>query len=94
VAKALNDCTRGFWEYFRLGATNKERHDLDRYLGKRMLIWAQHKYTQPRGKKRKTHGTADRWRKIRAALKLVRRSKHLRPWRGNELFAHAASYAK
>ena len=94
VAKALNGQTQGFWAYFNLGATNKERGTLDRYLGKRMYIWAKSKYTTPRRKKRHSSGPADRWRKIRAALALVRPSKDLKPWRGGELFASAASYAQ
>lgn len=94
VAKALNEQTQGFWAYFNLGATIKERYALDRYLGKRMFIWAQRKYKPARRKKRKTSGSADRWRKIREALALVRRSKDLKPWREGNLFANAASYAR
>jgi hypothetical protein len=94
VAKALNARTQGFWAYFNLGATNQERYALDRYLGKRMCIWAKNKYAPPRRKKKGTSGPADRWRKIRAALALLKRSKDLKPWRGGEIFAAAASYAQ
>ena len=95
VAEAMKRVTQGFWEYFKLGAVNRERHQLDQYTLNRMRIWAKRKYRPSRGTGGNRPGQAARWAKIRAACQQVRLSRHVnKSWLGGGLFADAASYAK
>jgi RNA-directed DNA polymerase len=94
VVTAMKQVTQGFWQYFKLGAVNTQRHHLDKYTLGRMLIWAKRKYRPSRGTGKRP-GQAARWAKIRAACRRVRLSKHVvESWREGGLFADAASYAK
>ena len=48
MAAKLNQVTRGYWNYYRLGTTVQLRHQLDGYLWERVQIWAERKYKRPR----------------------------------------------
>ncbi|MBE7465403.1 MAG: group II intron reverse transcriptase/maturase [Planctomycetes bacterium] len=68
IAKALNQVTRGFWNYFSIGTTAKLRSALDRYLFARMVCWAKRKYPRPRPRKGRTLGLKARYAKFVAAV--------------------------
>lgn len=93
VAQQMAAKTQGFWSYFQYGTVSGVRHCLDQFLKHRMLRWAKRKYPKSRGRRRRKVGQAQRWRKIREAMKHVRYSRHLiAKWRDPSLFASAACY--
>lgn len=72
VAVALNQTTRGFWNYFRLGRVHETIHMLDEYLWERMREWARSKHPPSRGRSaRRARGQAARYEKLVAATKLL-----------------------
>lgn len=61
VVKRINQVTTGFWNYFQIGNTAKASHDLDRYVGTRVIRWARRKHKRPRHSQNSRQAYAD-WR--------------------------------
>jgi RNA-directed DNA polymerase len=81
VIRDLNQVTRGFWNYFRLGTLSRVRGILDRHVWARVLRWARGKYTRPRHRRKQLAGTSARGRrhKVGAVLAQVALSNSILP---------------
>lgn len=69
VAETVNRVIRGYWNYYSLGTSGPQRHELTRYTRSRMRIWTRRKHARPRKRRGLKRSTALELRQREAANK-------------------------